>query len=148
MWIRYLYSPINFKIFYVLDFCHWIADSNVSLTGTKFWVIFLLSCYWYFPYHFIKDKPTWILHHWWCSSWVESNALQQREFDLCCGKELSFDKITFGFWFVPGRNRVCEMFNDDSGYHLVPGTAVCLTRSLKKRKKRKRIKVMPPMKRC
>ena len=22
-----------------------------------------------------------------------------------------------------------EMFNDDSGYHLIPGTAVCLTRN-------------------
>ena len=27
------------------------------------------------------------------------------------------------------------MFNDDSGYHLVPGTAVCLPNSMKKRKK-------------
>ncbi len=26
------------------------------------------------------------------------------------------------------------MFNDDSGYHLVPGTAVCLSNSMKKRK--------------
>ena len=27
------------------------------------------------------------------------------------------------------------MFNDDSGYHLVPGTAVCLPNSMKKRMK-------------
>ena len=29
-----------------------------------------------------------------------------------------------------------EMFNAKSGYHLVPGTAVCLTNSTKKRKER------------
>jgi hypothetical protein len=47
--------------------------------------------------------------------------------DWCCGEALSFDKITYGFAFVPGRKRVLEMFNDDSGFHLIPGTAVCLT---------------------
>ena len=67
---------------------------------------------------------------------VKTMNFSQENMDWCCGKELSFDKITYGFSFVPGWNRVCEMFNDDLGYHLVPGTAVCLTSSRKKRKRR------------
>ena len=53
----------------------------------------------------------------------------------CCGEALSFDKITYGFAFVPRRKRVLEMFNDDSGFHLIPGTAVCLTSNSDIRKK-------------
>ena len=56
---------------------------------------------------------------------VKAMNFSQENVDWCCGKELSFDKITNGFAFVPGRNRVFEMSNDDSGYHLVPGTVVC-----------------------
>ena len=55
--------------------------------------------------------------------------------DWCCGEALSFDKIAYGFAFVPGRKRVLEMFNDDSGYHSIPGTAVCLTSNSDIRKK-------------
>ncbi len=35
------------------------------------------------------------------------------------------------------------MFNDDSGYHLVPGTAVCLTSSMKEKKKKEKNKIHP-----
>ena len=59
----------------------------------------------------------------------------QENMDWCGDKELSFDKITNSFAFVPGRNRVFEMFNSKSGYHLVPGTAVYLTCSMKKKRK-------------
>ena len=67
---------------------------------------------------------------------VKAIAFKDENIDWCCGEELSFDKIIDGFAFVPGRNRELEMFNDDSGYHLVPGTAVCLRSSLKKARKR------------
>ena len=66
---------------------------------------------------------------------VKAMIFNKENIDWCCGEALSFDKIGQGFAFVPGWNRVCEMFNDDSGYHLVPGTAVCLPNSMKKRKK-------------
>ena len=57
---------------------------------------------------------------------VKAMIFNKENTDWCCGEALSFDK-TYGFAFVPGRKRVLEMFNDDSGYHLIPGTAVCLT---------------------
>ena len=79
---------------------------------------------------------------------LKAMNFSKENMDWCCGKELSFDKITYGFAFVPGWNRVCEMFNDDSGYHLVPGTAVCLTSSMKKRKENEKNKTTPPMKGC
>ena len=66
---------------------------------------------------------------------LKAMNFSKENMDWCCGNELSFDKITYGFSFVPGWNRECEMFNDDSGYHLVPRTAVCLPNSMKKRKK-------------
>jgi hypothetical protein len=67
---------------------------------------------------------------------VKAMNFSQENMDWCCGKELSFDKITYGFTIVPRKNRVFEMFNDKSGYDLVPGTAVCLTNRMKKRKRR------------
>jgi hypothetical protein len=60
--------------------------------------------------------------------------------DWCCGEEPSFDKITNRFAFVPVRNRVLEILNDKPGYHLVAGTVVCLTSSIKKRKKTRKKK--------
>ena len=53
----------------------------------------------------------------------------KQNIDWCFGHELSFQKISCGFVFVPGRKRVLEMFQDKSGYHYVPGTAVCLTKT-------------------
>ena len=53
----------------------------------------------------------------------------KQNIDWCFGLELSFQKISCGFVFVPGRKRVLEMFQDKSGYHYVPGTAVCLTKT-------------------
>jgi hypothetical protein len=58
---------------------------------------------------------------------MKAMYFNKENIDWCCGEALSFDKITYGFAFVPGRKRVLEMFNDDSGFHLIPGTAVCLT---------------------
>ena len=60
----------------------------------------------------------------------------QENFDWCCGN-VSFTNITHGFVFILGRNRVLEMIQDKSSYNLVPGTAVCLTTSMKKRKRGK-----------
>ena len=71
---------------------------------------------------------------------VKSITFNKENIDWCCGEELSFDKITYGFAFVHWRKRVFEMFNDDSGYHLVPGTFGCLTSSMKKRKKSRKNK--------
>jgi hypothetical protein len=51
--------------------------------------------------------------------------------DWCCGNDLKLGKINQGFVFVPGRKRVLEMLQDKSGYHIVPGTAVCLTKNAK-----------------
>jgi len=61
----------------------------------------------------------------------------QENIDWCCGNGLSFTKITHGFVFVPGRNKVLEMLQDISGYNLVLGTAVCLTTCKRKRKRGK-----------
>ncbi len=66
---------------------------------------------------------------------MKAITFNKENINWCCGEELSFDQITSGFAFVPGRNRELEMFKDDSGYHLVPGTAVCLTSSMKKAEK-------------
>ncbi len=71
---------------------------------------------------------------------VKAITFNKENIDWCCGEELSFDKITYGFAFVHWRKRVFEMFNDDSGYHLVPGTFGCLTSSMKKRKKSRKNK--------
>jgi hypothetical protein len=57
----------------------------------------------------------------------------QENIDWCCGDGISFTKITHGFVFVPGMKRVCEMLQDKSGYNFIPGTAVCLTTSKRKR---------------
>ena len=57
----------------------------------------------------------------------------QENIDWCCGNRISFTKITHGFVFVPGMKRVYEMPQDKSGYNCVPGTAVCLTTSKRKR---------------
>ena len=63
----------------------------------------------------------------------------QENIDWCCGNGISFTKITHGFVFVPGMKKVCEMLQDKSGYNLVPGTAVCLTTSKRKRNRGKKI---------
>jgi hypothetical protein len=69
----------------------------------------------------------------------------QENIDCCCGNGISFTKIAHGFVFVPGMKRVREMLQDKSGYSFVPGTAVCLTTSKRKRnrdeKKAMRIQV-------
>jgi hypothetical protein len=57
----------------------------------------------------------------------------QENIDWCCGNRISFTKITHGFVFVPGMKRVCETLEDKSGYKFVPGPAVCLTTSKRKR---------------
>ncbi len=59
----------------------------------------------------------------------------QENIDWCCGNEISFTKITHGFVFAPGMKRVHEMIQDKSGYKFVPGTAVCLATSKRKRKR-------------
>ncbi len=79
---------------------------------------------------------------------VKAIIFNKENMDWCCGEELSFDKITNGFALVPGKSRVFGMFNAKSGYHLVQGTALCLTSSMKKKEKGKRIKISPPMKEC
>ena len=63
--------------------------------------------------------------------------LNQENNDWCYGHGLSFTVITYGFVFDPGRNRFLEMLQDKSGFDLVPGMAVCLTNSMKKRKRGK-----------
>jgi hypothetical protein len=57
----------------------------------------------------------------------------QENVDWCFGNGISFTKITHGFVFLPGMKRVHEMLQDKSGYKFVPGTAVCLRTSKKKR---------------
>ena len=37
---------------------------------------------------------------------LKAMNFSKENMDWCCGKELSFDKITYGFAFVPGWNRV------------------------------------------
>jgi hypothetical protein len=61
------------------------------------------------------------------------HTCHQRANDWSCGIGLGFTKISHGFVFVPGGNRVLEMLQDKSLYNLVPGTAVCLTNSNRKR---------------
>ena len=56
--------------------------------------------------------------------------------DWCCGNDLKLEKINLGFGFVPGRKRVFEMLQDKSGYHIVHGTAVCLTKTMKRKGER------------
>jgi hypothetical protein len=63
----------------------------------------------------------------------------QENIDWCCGRVISFTKITHGFVFVPGMKRVHEMFQDKSGFNFVPGTAVCLTTSMRKRNRGQKI---------
>ena len=58
---------------------------------------------------------------------------------MCCGNGISFTKITHGFVFVPGMKRVREMLQDKPGYNFVPGTAVCLTTSKRRRNRGKKI---------
>jgi hypothetical protein len=41
--------------------------------------------------------------------------------------------------FAPGMKRVHEMLQDKSGYNFVPGTAVCLTTSKRKRNRGEKI---------
>ena len=55
--------------------------------------------------------------------------LTKQNIDWCFGHEISFQKISCGLVFVPGRKRVLEIFQDKSGYHYVPGTAVCFTKN-------------------
>ena len=38
---------------------------------------------------------------------LKAMNFRKENMDWCCGKELSFDKITYGFAFVPWWNRVC-----------------------------------------
>ena len=57
----------------------------------------------------------------------------QENIDWCCGQGISFTKIRHGFVFVPGMKRVHEMLQDKTGFNYVPGTAVCLTTSKRKR---------------
>jgi len=61
----------------------------------------------------------------------------QENIDWCCGNGISFTKITHGFVFVPGMKKVCEMLQYKPGYNLVPGTAVCLTSSKRRRNRGK-----------
>jgi hypothetical protein len=63
----------------------------------------------------------------------------QENINWCCGCEISFTKITHGFVFVPGMKRVHEMLQDKSGFNFVPGTAVCLTTSKRKRNRGQKI---------
>jgi hypothetical protein len=63
----------------------------------------------------------------------------QENIDWCCGNGISFTKITHCFVFVPGMKRVHEMLQDKSGFNLVPGMAVCLTTSKRKRNRGQKI---------
>lgn len=68
----------------------------------------------------------------------------QENIDWCCGQGISFNKIRHGFVFVPGMKRVHEMLQDKTGFNYVPGTAVCLTTSKRKRNRgeKKGIKIV------
>lgn len=68
---------------------------------------------------------------------MKAMYFNEENIDWCCGNDLKLEKINLGFGFVPGRKRVLEMFNDKSRYHVVKGTAVCLTRTIKKKGKEK-----------
>ena len=60
---------------------------------------------------------------------MKAMKFSQENIDWCCGEEISFEKISRGFAFVPGRKRVLEMLNDKAENNMVPGTALCLTKS-------------------
>jgi hypothetical protein len=62
---------------------------------------------------------------------MKAMHFNKENIDWCCGNDLKLGKINQGFVFVPGRKRVLEMLRDKSGYHIVPGTAVCLTKNAK-----------------
>jgi hypothetical protein len=62
---------------------------------------------------------------------MKAMHFNKENIDWCCGNDLKLGKINQGFVFVPGRKRVLEMLQDKSGYHIVPGTAVCLTKNAK-----------------
>jgi len=68
---------------------------------------------------------------------MKAMHFNKENIDWCCGNDLKLKKINEGFGFVPGRKRVLEMLNDKSGYDLVQGTTVCLTKSIKKKGKQK-----------
>ena len=68
---------------------------------------------------------------------MKAMHFNKENIDWCCGNDLKLEKINEGFGFVPGRKRVLEMLNDKSGYDLVQGTAVCLTKTIKKKGKEK-----------
>jgi len=57
----------------------------------------------------------------------------QENIDWCWRQGISFNRIMHGFVFVPGMKRVHEMLQDKSGFNFVPGKAVCLTTSKRKR---------------
>jgi hypothetical protein len=62
---------------------------------------------------------------------MKAMHFNRENIDWCCGNDLKLGKINQGFVFVPGRKRILEMLRDKSGYHIVPGTAVCLTKNAK-----------------
>jgi hypothetical protein len=62
---------------------------------------------------------------------MKAMLFNKENIDWCCGNDLKLGKINQGFVFVPGRKRVLQMLQDKSGYHIVPGTAVCLTKNAK-----------------
>ena len=86
---------------------------------------------------FISLKTSQVEYHIIAGAHPEVKAINfsQENMEWCCGKEIIIDEITNGFAFDPGKNRVFEIFNAKSGYLLVPGTAVCLTNSMKRRKR-------------
>ncbi len=66
---------------------------------------------------------------------MKAMKFSQENIDWCCGEEISFTKIEFGFAFVPGKKRVLEMLTDKAGYNVVPGTSLCLTTTPKTSKR-------------
>ena len=66
---------------------------------------------------------------------MKAIKFSQENIDWCCGEEISFTKIEFGFAFVPGKKRVLEMLTDKAGYNVVPGTSLCLTTTPKTSKR-------------
>ena len=106
-WIQYSHSIIDFKLFQVADFCYGIGDSNV---GTCNHVIGISP--------FISSKKSQVEYRIIGGAHPELKAMNfsQENMDWCCGKELSFDKITCGFAFVPGGIEClkCSMINQDT----------------------------------
>ena len=70
---------------------------------------------------------------------MKAMHFNKENIDWCCGTDLKLGRITQGFVFVPGRKRVSEMLQDKLGYHIEPGTAVCLTKNIKKNGKNNEI---------